>query len=143
MTIHVNTERYVLTDTQEEADDVLDGQGLVVLYGPPGTGKTTLAKAILRRFRDKGFTPYVLSRIDEWHSHVGEGRKIVVLMDGTLGEVGVNRQQHDYWKSILTNVRELTGKGQCRLVITMYPHRVNSRSPRGRDVRCTGSAHNC
>ena len=120
--IDVNTHRYVHTEILEEAVDVLEEQGLVVLCGPPGTGKTTLAKAILRRFRDKGFTPYVLSKMEEWHAYVGEGRKSVVLLDGTLGQVRVHRQQHDYWESILAAVLELTAQGHCKLVLTLYPH---------------------
>ena len=91
------------------------------LCGPPVAGKTTLAKAILRRCRNAGFTPYVLSRVEEWHHHIGEGFKSVVLMDGTLGQVGVNRQQHDYWESILDIVRELTARRDGRLVLTFYP----------------------
>ena len=120
--IDVDTHRYVRTDILDEAVEVLEEKGLVVLCGPPGAGKTTLAKAILRRCRDEGFTPYVLSRVEEWHHHVREGVQSVVLMDGTLGQVCLNRQQHDYWESILDMVRELTARGDCRLVLTFYPH---------------------
>ena len=120
--IDVDAHRYVRTEILDEAVEVLEEKGLVVLCGPPGAGKTTLARAILRRCREKDFTPYVLSRVKEWHHHVREGVRSVVLMDGTLGQVGVNRQQHDYWESILDMVRELTARGDCRLVLTLYPH---------------------
>ena len=133
--IDVGAHRYVHTEALDEAMEVLEKKGLVVLCGPPGAGKTTLAKAILRRFRDEGFTPYVLSRVEEWHHHVREGVRSVVLMDGTLGQVCLNRQQHVYWESILDMVRELTARGDCRLVLTFYPHVLRELRQLERDSR--------
>ena len=88
----MDAHRYVHTEILDEAVEVLKEKRLVVLRGPPGAGKTTLAKAILRRYRDEGFTPYVLSRVKEWHHHVREGVQSMVLMDGTLGQVCLNRK---------------------------------------------------
>ena len=133
--IDVDVHRYVRTEILDEAVEVLEESGLVVLCGPPGAGKTTLAKAILRRCRDEGFTPCVLSRVKEWHHHVREGVRSMVLMDGTLGQVCLNRKQHDYWESILDIVRELTARGDCRLVLTFYPHVLRELRQLERDSR--------
>nr|KAG5710498.1 hypothetical protein BaRGS_013144 [Batillaria attramentaria] len=53
----------------------------------PGSGKTSTGRALLRRFQERGYAPYVISHVRDWHAHVGEGGPpTVVLMDGTLEE---------------------------------------------------------
>jgi DNA replication protein DnaC len=82
-----NVDTYVRTEDLEEAFDILEDKGHVVLCGCPGSGKTTVAHALLRRCREEGFQPCVFTDIKDWQGHVAEGKKTVVLMDGTLGEV--------------------------------------------------------
>ncbi|KAK7094358.1 hypothetical protein V1264_005933 [Littorina saxatilis] len=114
--------RCVQTDDLEEASDILQETGLVILCGFPGTGKTTVGHALLRRCREEGFKPYILSKLEDWHAHIGPGRRSFVLIDAILGEVRVNRQQYEEWRKILCNMLELTKAGDCRVVVTLYPH---------------------
>ena len=122
MTIDSDTGGYVHTDDLSEATDVLEETGRVVLCGPPGSGKTTLAHALLRRCREDGFKPYIFSDVKDWQAHIAEGKPSVVLMDGTLGEIRVDGQQYRQWRAMLTSLLQLTGQGQCRFVLTLYPH---------------------
>ncbi|KAK7495808.1 hypothetical protein BaRGS_00013028 [Batillaria attramentaria] len=121
-TIDCDRSHYVHTDDMDDAVDALDTRGRVVLCGPPGCGKTALGQALLRRYRKRGYTPYVITHLHDWHTHIGEGRKSVVLMDGALGKVRVDRQKHDQWQAILCNVLEFSKSRDCLLVLTLYPH---------------------
>ncbi|KAK7094362.1 hypothetical protein V1264_005937 [Littorina saxatilis] len=119
---HSNRSQCMQTDDLEEASDILQETGRVILCGFPGTGKTTVGHALLRRCREKGFKPYILSKLEDWHAHIGPGRRSFVLIDGLMGVVRVNRQQYDEWTKILRNMLELIKSGDCRVVVTLYPH---------------------
>ncbi|KAK7094353.1 uncharacterized protein [Littorina saxatilis] len=119
---HSNRSRCIQTDELEEASDILQETGRVILCGFPGTGKTTVGHALLRRCREEGFKPYILSKLEDWHAHIGPGRRSFVLIDAILGEVRVNRQQYEEWRQILRNMLELIKSGDCRVVVTLYPH---------------------
>nr|KAG5701348.1 hypothetical protein BaRGS_006122 [Batillaria attramentaria] len=122
VTIDSDRSHYVHTDDMDEAVDALDTHGRVVLCGPPGCGKTSLGHALLRRYRSKQFTPYIIAHVHDWHAHIGEGRRSVVLMDGTLGDVCVNRKEYKQWRAILRNVLSFNKTRDCLLVLTVYPH---------------------
>ena len=113
---------FIPTADLDEAKEVMDEQGWVILCGPPGSGKTTTGNAILRYCAEQGFGPCVLSDLKDWHVHVGEGRWSAVLMDGTLGEVGVDKTQYQQWRSLVNSLLALIEGGHCRLVLTIYPH---------------------
>ncbi|KAK7094364.1 hypothetical protein V1264_005939 [Littorina saxatilis] len=112
----------IQTDDLEEASDILQETGRVILCGFPGTGKTTVGHALLRRCREEGFKPYILSKLEDWHAHIGPGRRSFVLIDDLMGVVRVNRQQYEEWTKILRNMLELIKTGDCRVVVTLYPH---------------------
>ena len=97
-----------------------------MLVGPPGCGKTTLALALLRQSREDGFTPHIITKMEKLDSastdlSVTRGQT-VLLMDGTLGRVRVDRQQHDLWSEKWPSLMDLVEKGQCRLIIILYTH---------------------
>ena len=121
ITIDKDTSQYVRTPDFDEAAELLEERGQVVLCGPPGCGKTTLANALLRECRDHGFNPYIISRLEKWDEDVAVG-KSAVLLDCTLGTVRVDRQQYDLWRRMLPAVMAKVDKGYCRLIIALYPH---------------------
>ncbi|KAK7495784.1 hypothetical protein BaRGS_00013004, partial [Batillaria attramentaria] len=122
-TIDSDRSHYVYTDDMDNAVDALDTHGRVVLCGPPGCGKTFLAHALLRRYRRRGFKPYIITCLQDWHMHIGgEGRQSIALMDGALGKVRVDWNKHEQWQAIACSVRELNRTRDCLLVLTLYPH---------------------
>ncbi|XP_070176005.1 uncharacterized protein [Littorina saxatilis] len=112
----------IQTHDLEEASDILQETGRVILCGFPGTGKTTVGHALLRRCREEGFKSYILSKLEDWHAHIGPGRRSFVLIDDLMGVVRVNRQQYEEWTKILCNMLQLIKAGDCRVVVTLYPH---------------------
>ena len=116
-----NTE-FVQTPDLDEAEEVMEKYGLVILCGPPGSGKTTVGNALLRYCSDRGSSSIIISDLKDWHVHVGEGRRSAVLMDGTLGEVCVEPTQYLQWRSLVSSLLTLIERGYCRLVLTIYPH---------------------
>ena len=122
--IYSDTSRFVRTEEFEEASEILEQRKCVVLAGSPGSGKTTLGHALLRKFAYKGFTPYVITHVHDLLLHVGAGGKSVVLLDGTLGEVRVDRQEHKQWRAALRSLQPLCKSGACLLVLTAYRHIV-------------------
>ena len=126
VTIDSNTSQCVYTPDLEEAEELLQEMGQVVLCGPPGCGKSTLALALLRRSKEKGFNPHVIPKLEKLdntniETSVANG-PIVLLLDGTLGTVRVDRHQHDLWTAKRPGLMELVDQGRCRLIITLYPH---------------------
>ena len=126
MTIDSETSQCVNTLDLQDAEELLKETGQVVLCGPPGCGKSTLALALLRRSKDQGFTPHIITTLMELNSadikrSVTSGHT-VLLFDGTLGEVRVDRRQHDLWTAKRPGLMELVDQGRCRLIITLYPH---------------------
>lgn len=124
MEIYSDTSLFVYTEEFEEAAEILDEHKSVVLSGTPGSGKTALGHALLRKFADKGFRPYVITHVHDVLLHVGGGGKSVLLLDGTLGEVRVDRQEHRQWRGLLRSLSHLCQSGSCLLVLTAYPHVV-------------------
>ena len=127
MMIDSNTTKCVHTPDLENATEILVDTGQVVLCGPPGCGKTTLALALLRKCREDGFTPHIISNLVQLDS--ADIKKSVMsglnafLLDGTLGIVRVEkRQQYDFWVEKRSGLMDLVDQGRCRLIITVYPH---------------------
>ena len=126
MTIDGKTAQCVNTPDLEEAEELLEDRGQVILSGPPGCGKTTLALALLRKCREQGFTPHIISKLEKLDStdiktSVASGLT-AFLLDGTLGRVRMDRQQHELWAEKRPGLMELVDQGRCRLIITLYPH---------------------
>ena len=124
--VTTDTSQYVYTPDLEEAEELLDYRGHVVLCGPPGCGKSTLGLALLGRSKKKGFTPHIITTLEGLNStdlktSFTRGGA-VLLLDGTLGTVRVDRRQHDLWTAERPGLMELVDHGRCRLIITLYPH---------------------
>ena len=111
----------------------------MVLCGPPGCGKSTLGLALLGRCKKKGFTPHIITTLKGLNStdlktSFTKGGA-VLLLDGTLGTVRVDRRQHDLWTAKRPGLMELVDQGRCRLIITLYPHMLREM------MQLEGGAH--
>ena len=133
VTIDSNTSQCVSTPDLEEAEELLEETGHVVLCGPPGCGKSTLGLALLGRSKKKGFTPHIITTLERLNStdlktSFTRGGA-VLLLDGTLGTVRVDRRQHDLWTAKRPGLMELVDHGRCRLIITLSVTKPASSKP--------------
>ncbi|KAK7489803.1 hypothetical protein BaRGS_00018985 [Batillaria attramentaria] len=119
---HSNTFHYIHTEDLQEAVDILEERHLVVLCGPPGSGKTTLGRALLQIYRDKGYQVYIIAHVHELSGFIRGGGRSVVLMDGALGEVRVDKREYRALRSVQQPLQESVRGGNCLLVLTVYPH---------------------
>ncbi|KAK7489804.1 hypothetical protein BaRGS_00018986 [Batillaria attramentaria] len=119
---HSNTFHYIHTDDLQEAEVILEERHLVVLCGPPGSGKTTLGRALLEIYRDKGYQVYIIAHVHELSGFIRGGGRSVVLMDGALGEVRVDKREYRALRSVQQPLQESVRGGNCLLVLTVYPH---------------------
>ena len=116
-TQHVSREHF------DTAVDMLDREGRVVLCGPPKSGKSSLGYALLKHYQRKGFAAYYLRSLC-CHLQLSlskEGRSFV-LIDGGLGVVRLDIDQHKHYESLLFNTRTLRNNRHCLVVFTAYPH---------------------
>ncbi|KAK7489800.1 hypothetical protein BaRGS_00018982 [Batillaria attramentaria] len=119
---HSNTFHYIHTDDLQEAEVILEERHLVILCGPPGSGKTTLGRALLQIYRDKGYQVYIIAHVHELSGFIRGGGRSVVLMDGALGEVRLDETEYRALRSVQQPLQESVRRGNCLLVITVYPH---------------------
>ncbi|KAK7495738.1 hypothetical protein BaRGS_00012958 [Batillaria attramentaria] len=122
--------RFVHTEHMEQALSLLDTQYRVVLCGPPGSGKTTIGRALLRQYHEKGFRSYTVANVPELNIIMREKKNVIVFLDGVLGEVRMDKGEYNAFRSVLETVVESLKVRNCRLVVTMYSHII-------REIRMT------
>ena len=91
------------------------------MCGPPGSGKSSLGQALLRHFKHQGYSTVTLDRLccQSVAELTRKGRSIV-LIDGGLGEVGLDIDQYRRCRELLFNSRSRSCL--CLLVFTAYLH---------------------
>ncbi|KAK7094405.1 uncharacterized protein [Littorina saxatilis] len=97
-----------------KAVELLEENGRVGLCGGVQSGKTALGNAILEHFKQKGFIPF---RVEEVCCHLQQDvkGKSIVLIDGALGMIGLDRARYRRCQSLRRN-------SPCLIVVTLYPH---------------------
>ena len=116
-TQHVSREHF------DTAVDMLDREGSVVLCGPPKSGKSSLGYALLKHYQQEGFAVHNLrSLCCSPLLSLSKGGRSFVLIDGGLGVVCLDSDQHKHCENLLFNTKTFRNNRHCLLVLTAYPH---------------------
>ena len=116
-TQHVSREHF------DTAVDMLDREGIVVLWGPPKSGKSSLGYALLKHYQQEGFAVHNLrSLCCSPLLSLSKGGRSFVLIDGGLGVVCLDSDQHKHCENLLFNTKTFRNSRHCLLVLTAYPH---------------------
>ncbi|KAK7504377.1 hypothetical protein BaRGS_00004243, partial [Batillaria attramentaria] len=113
----------VPTKIQETASDILQKFKIVWLCGPPGSGKTCTCQMLLKELEKKGVIPFTVTRVEDLvGGKIGRDQESMVLLDGALGEISLDRPAYDQLREFMQKRSKLPKKNRCYLVITVYPH---------------------
>ena len=88
-TIRKLVPRFVQHGGVKAAEDILDGDGTLVICGPPGIGKTTLARILLWLHAKQGWQIKVIDSIDDAFGALSNKDKQLIFFDDFLGQVRV------------------------------------------------------
>ncbi|KAL8576174.1 hypothetical protein ACOMHN_027829 [Nucella lapillus] len=78
---------FVRTSIFQQCLDFLQEHRIILLTGPAGSGKSSLARALLRCFKQQDCLPLVIKRRAEWRNYVGSQSQTqyAVLLDDIFG----------------------------------------------------------
>lgn len=110
---------YAQNPSFSEAQQILEGQHVLIVSGPPGVGKTTLAEMLSYAYLAEGWELIAIRSLDDGFGTIVDAKQQIFLFDDFLGKIALDVKALSAKDSDLARfMRKVRGSPNARFILT-------------------------